>query len=404
MANLIELRTIFLWSFIPIAIFTVIICSWRPIFIAYGFRYVKIVFSEILRDKQRFIDKELQTATNEWRLYQMESLFGQEWCKGNDEPRSNVTWLTALVNDNLIVPSLVLGHSIRTFSCQKNMIALISERVSGTAAKALQRVGWETRVVDELDCNWMDAELGGQANMDLFKKQRIKGTHTRFHAWKFTNYSKIIYTDADYMLMTNIDELFDIEDDFAAVPCGRPGVIDPCFNGGLLVFKPDKKYFDEIMKLWFEITVKDTCPNDQDLLSFYFVDAGKWNKLPYAYNIRRIIYRPLKSFHFACCYPPKPWTAKCRPSREEAKLYKGPILTFDDIALLFWKNIYELLTKYKLEDWWRSTEFFDPTQEFGNISYADCSKSILRRKNSSKGEDWKFVNFPFCKMSFFFTL
>ena len=357
MANLKELRTIFLWSFFPIAIFTVIICSWRPIFIAYGFRYVKIVFSEILRDKQRFIDKELQTATNEWRLYQMESLFGQEWCKGNAEPRSNVTWLTALVNDNLIVPSLVLGHSIRTFSCQKNMIALISERVSGTAAKALQRVGWETRVVDELDCNWMDAELGGQANMDLFKKQRIKGTHTRFHAWKFTNYSKIIYTDADYMLMTNIDELFDIEDDFAAVPCGRPGVIDPCFNGGLLVFKPDKKYFDEIMKLWFEITVKDTCPNDQDLLSFYFIDAGKWNKLPYAYNIRRIIYRPLKSFHFACCYPPKPWTAKCRPSREEAKLYKGPILTFDDIALLFWKNIYELLTKYKLEDWWRLSQY-----------------------------------------------
>ena len=156
------------------------------------------------------------------------------------------------------------------------MIAFISDSVNEGARKALRSVGWETRVVEEMDCNWMDIKVGGQRNRGFFgrpKGQRIKGTHTRFHAWNYTQFSKLIYVDADYMLMTNIDELFDIPDDFAAAPCARPGVLDPCFNAGLLVFRPDSNYYREIMKLWWDTTEKDTCPNDQVLLWHYYADV-----------------------------------------------------------------------------------------------------------------------------------
>ena len=74
--------------------------------------------------------------------------------------------------------------------------------------------------------------------------------------------------------MTNIDELFDIPEDFAAAPCSRPGVLDPCFNAGLLVFKPDSKYYHGIMKLWWKTTEKDTCPDDQQLLNEFYTDIG----------------------------------------------------------------------------------------------------------------------------------
>ncbi|KAJ7362067.1 hypothetical protein OS493_013156 [Desmophyllum pertusum] len=284
-----------------------------------------------------------------------------------------------MVNDDFVVPALVLGHSIRTFSCQKNMIAFISERVSEGTRKALQSVGWNTRLVEEMDCEWFDAKVGGERNSGLFARPlgyRIKGTHTRFHAWNYTEYTKIIYVDADYMLMTNIDQLFDIPDDFAASPCARPGVLDPCFNAGLLVFRPDSNYYQEIMNLWWETTKVDTCPNDQVLLWHYYANPGNWKALPYAFNIRRIIYRPLNSFHFACCRPPKPWSAKCRPSRKEASDFDRPILVVDDMVLIFWKNFYELLKKYNLEDWWRSTEFYRPEQEFSVVSYADCWNQV----------------------------
>ena len=369
-------RKILALTLIPTVITVTFVFVWRPLLLPYFFTYAKVIISESWNYQQRLQENKMELAHKEWRMYQIESRFGQEWCKEKHiKSRSNVTWLTIVVDENFASAALVLGHSIRTFSCQKNMIALISETVHEGTRKALQSVGWETRLVEEMDCNWLDAKLGGDRNSGLFGKPRgyrIKGTHTRFHAWNYTQYSKIIYVDADYMLMTNSDRLFDIPDDFAAVPCARPGIIDPCFNGGLLVFRPDANYYREIMNLWQETTIKDTCPNDQLLLLRYYADAGNWKVLPYAYNIRRIIYRPLSSFHFACCRPPKPWTAKCRPSRKEAHDYDRPVLVPDDMILVFWKNLYGLLVKYSLEDWWRSTKLFRPAQEFGSVSYDEC--------------------------------
>ena len=343
----------------------------------YYFRIAKFTITEAMKDKQRLLDNELQAAQKEWRMYQIESRFGQDWCKENAKSRSDVTWLTIVVNDEFSIPALVLAHSIRTFSCQQNMIALVSDTLSKGAQGALQSVGWETRVVEVMDCDWLDAKLGANSNTGLFGRPRghgIKGTHTRFHAWNYTEFSRIIYLDADYMLMTNIDQLFDIPDDFAAAPCSRPGVVDPCFNAGLMVFRPDTKHYQQILSLWWKMTRQGTCPNDQILLWEYYVDVGNWKTIPYAFNIRRIIYRPLNSFHFACCRPLKPWSAECRPSRKEAGDYDRPVLIIDDMLLVFWKRFYELLGRYNLENWWRSTKLFRPDQEFGSVPFDDCNK------------------------------
>ena len=155
--------------------------------------------------------------------------------------------------------------------------------------------------------------------------------------------------------------------------------LDPCFNAGLMVFRPDPAYYGQIMKLWWETTEKHTGPTDQELLNDFYTDIANWKALPYAYNIRR--FRPMRSFHFACCRPPRPWSADCRPSRKEAADFDGPILLLEDMVILFWKNFYVLLKKYRLEAWWRSTKFFSPTQEFGNLRYADCLNSKQLEKS-----------------------
>lgn len=372
-------RTIFLVAFVPTTIFLGLLLVWRPLLVTYFFRYSRLIISEVSSDHQRLLDREMQLASKEWRLYELERRFGQQWCKENVAPRSDVAWLTVVVNDEFIVPTLVLGHSLRTFSCQRNMIAFISKDVSEGAVRALQSVGWETRLVEEMDCNWLDAKMGGNRNSGFFAKplgKRIRGTHTRFKAWNYTEFSKIIYLDADVMLMTNIDELFDIPNDFAATPCARPTTIDPCFNAGLMVFRPDSNHYEQIMKTWFKTAEEDTCIHDQDLLTIYFVDAGNWKVLPYAYNVRISLYRPMKTFHFACCRPPKPWSAQCRPGRKEAKDFRGPVTSVDQMGLLFWKNFYELLVKYDLTQWWKTTRFYRAGQEFGDTLFEECWSKI----------------------------
>ena len=187
---------------------------------------MKIVAFHIINDKQRSLDNELLLARKEWKFYQLERRFRQRWCQEtNVRSRKNVAWLTVMVSDDFVVSALVLGNSIRTFSCHTNMIALISKDVSENTRKALQSVGWKTRVLEEMDCDWMDAKVGGDRNSGLFGRplgHRIKGTHTRFHAWNYTDFSKMIYVDANYMLISNIDELFEIPEHFAAAPCSRP--------------------------------------------------------------------------------------------------------------------------------------------------------------------------------------
>ncbi|PFX30635.1 Glycogenin-1 [Stylophora pistillata] len=182
--------------------------------------------------------------------------------------KKKVTWLTIVVNDEFAIPALVLGDSIQTFSCQRNMIALISDTLSMGTQRALQKVGWDTRIVEALDCDWLETKLGVTDYGGLFGRAQnhgIKGTHTRFHAWNYTEFSKIIYVDADYMLMTNIDQLFVAPGDFAAAPCSRPGVVDPCFNADLMVFRPDVQHHQDILNLWWNMTRQGTCPNDQVL-------------------------------------------------------------------------------------------------------------------------------------------
>ncbi|KAJ7362063.1 hypothetical protein OS493_013152 [Desmophyllum pertusum] len=241
-----------------------------------------------MNDEQRFEENKLQFCSQG-----LENI----GAKRNVKPRSDVTWLTIVVDEDFAVPALVLGHSIQT--------------VSEGTRKALQSVGWDTRLVEEMDCEWLDAKVGGETQQ-----------------W------------------------------------------DDCWFSDQIA-----NYQQEIMNLWRETTIKDTCPDDQVLLWHYYAAAGKWKALPFSFNIRLIIYRPLNSYHFAGgprYHPPKPWSAKCRPSRMEASDFDRPILVVDDMVLIFWKNFYELLLKYNLEDWWRSTKLFRPDQQFGGVPYAGC--------------------------------
>ncbi|XP_031559401.1 glycogenin-1-like isoform X1 [Actinia tenebrosa] len=326
------------------------------------------VCKTVADDQGRRVANELLLSKMEWDYHELQRHFMEQICQSKRSYGSDrYTWLTALVNDDYVPAAIVLGHSIRTLSCVKNMMVLVTDEVSFFGRDALARVGWDVRVVEKLDCRWMDKHLSNVA-----PSKGIIGTYTRFHAWNYTQFSKIIYADPDYMLLSNIDELFEETADFAATYCSRPGVIDPCFNAGLLVFKPDSKQHQSIMDLWEKISREESCPSDQELLWYYFANTGKWKPLSYAYNVRRIIYRPMKAFHFACCPPPKPWKEKCRPSRGEAMLYDQPITNLKEVSIVFWKCFYEALSVYNIDRWWKSTKYFNPDLEFGNIPYENC--------------------------------
>ncbi|KXJ08497.1 Glycogenin-1 [Exaiptasia diaphana] len=288
-------------------------------------------------------------------------------CEERGGSRRDYLWLTALVNDEYAIPAVVLGYSLQSLSCIKNMLVLVSHDVSQPARETLIKVGWQIMDVTAMDCKWMEKQLGQTPS-----GRGIKGTHTRFHAWKYTQYSKIVYVDPDFMPLSNIDELFEVKADFAAAYCNRPGTVDPCFNAGLIVFKPSLEDHKAIMDIWFSQSKQGTCPDDQRLLYSHYAFHGKWKQLPYAYNVRRIIHYPMKAFHFVCCPPDKPWKSKCRPSRDEARSFNRGIRNIRDMSLVYWKRFYFALKKYSIDEWYRKTKYYNAEMEFGKHLYKDC--------------------------------
>lgn len=174
------------------------------------------------------------------------------------------------------------------------------------------------------------------------------------------------------MLLSSVDELFEIKADFAAAQCNRPGIVDPCFNAGLLVFRPSTADYQAIMDMWWSMSREGKCPNDQRLLYYHYAFVGKWEALSFAYNVRRVIHYPMKAYHFVCCPPGKPWRLKCRPSRDEARSYDEGIRNVKDVSLVYWKKFYAALKKYHIDEWWRSTKYYKAKMEFGKHLYSDC--------------------------------
>eukprot|EP01137_Pigoraptor_chileana_P032002 Opistho-2@20693 len=303
-------------------------------------------------DSDRLREDELVSVDAQWRLHELQEKYNEASCatvSPHTTKNGRRGWLTAMINDNFVIPSVALSYVLKKFSCIHDMIALVTDGVSEDGRDALRAVGYDVRVVEPLDCNWMDVQLGREKS-----NRGIVSTHMRFHAWNFTEYSTLIYVDADWMPVSNVDELFDtaIEHEFSAGYCSRPGIVEPCFNAGMLVFRPNEKTKNEIMDMWFDMSRRGLCPNDQVLLWHYFAGSNRWNPISYAFNVRRMIYHPMRAYHFACCKYPKPWEMASPPTEQDARGFTGPLASVDDILVLWWRHFYNAIDLWQLRGWW----------------------------------------------------
>lgn len=140
---------------------------------------------------------------------------------------------------------------------------------------------------------------------------------TKLNIWNLTQFKKVVYLDADVLLLENIDELFSIESTFAAAPDIFP---PDKFNAGVMVIEPNATIFEEMVSLIGVLPSHDG--GDTGFLNSYF---SSWytgraeSRLSFGYNAQRTLYwftyskqpgywkaiSPLKIIHYSSS--PKPW-------------------------------------------------------------------------------------------------
>ncbi|XP_028716732.1 glycogenin-1 isoform X1 [Peromyscus leucopus] len=196
-------------------------------------------------------------------------------------------FVTLTTNDAYAKGALVLGSSLKQQRTTRRMVVLTTPQVSEPMRKVLETIFDEVVMVDVLDS-------GDSAHLTLMKRPELGITLTKLHCWSLTQYSKCVFMDADTLVLSNIDDLFEREELSAAPDPGWPD----CFNSGVFVYQPSIETYNQLLHLASEQGSFDG--GDQGLLNTYFsgwatTDIRK--HLPFVYNLSSIsIYSYLPAF------------------------------------------------------------------------------------------------------------
>ncbi|XP_042314848.1 glycogenin-1 isoform X2 [Sceloporus undulatus] len=247
------------------------------------------------------------------------------------------SFVTLATNDSYVKGALVLGSSLRNYRTTRRLTVLITPHVSDPMRKVLEKVFDEVKLVDVLDS-------GDVAHLALLKRPELGVTLTKLHCWGLTEYSKCVFMDADTMVLSNIDELFEREELSAAPDPGWPD----CFNSGVFVYRPSIETFNQLLQLATEKGSFDG--GDQGLLNTFFSNwatADISKHLPFIYNLSSIsIYSYLPAFkafgtnakvvHFLGRL--KPWNYTYDSKAKSVKDAQDPTVVHPEFLNMWWDS------------------------------------------------------------------
>lgn len=156
------------------------------------------------------------------------------------------------------------------------------------------------------------------------------GELTKLHIFRFENYDTLLYIDADCLVVKDLTPLLDlgkVYQESEALIAAAPDIFPPDkFNAGVLVVRPSKSVYDNMMEQRSLLTTYDG--GDTGFLNAYFsnwyTDMPPFARLKFGFNAQRFLYQStyerqpdywdlsvapdLHIIHYSSL--PKPWESK----------------------------------------------------------------------------------------------
>ncbi|GAU21889.1 hypothetical protein TSUD_33860, partial [Trifolium subterraneum] len=169
---------------------------------------------------------------------------------GSESIRTDVAYASLLYGDEFLLGVRVLGKSIRDTRSNKDMVALVSDGVSDYANNLLKADGWIVEKISLLE------------NPNQVRPTRFWGVYTKLKIFNMTDYKKVVYLDADTIVVRNIEELF---------KCGKFCANlkhSERLNSGVMVVEPSTALFNDMMSK--VKTLPSYTGGDQGFLNSYY--------------------------------------------------------------------------------------------------------------------------------------
>ncbi|XP_059279312.1 UDP-glucuronate:xylan alpha-glucuronosyltransferase 2-like [Lycium ferocissimum] len=176
--------------------------------------------------------------------------------------RSREAYATILHSSGIYVcGAITLAQSLLRTGTKRDLILLLDEKISEPKRDALIKAGWKLRFIKRI------------RNTRAEKNSYNEYNYSKFRLWQITDYDKIIFIDADIIVLRNIDLLFHFPQLSAT---GNAGSI---FNSGVMVIEPSNCTFNIFMQSTKDIISYNG--GDQGFLNEIFV---WWHRLPRRVN------------------------------------------------------------------------------------------------------------------------
>ncbi|XP_009420264.2 putative UDP-glucuronate:xylan alpha-glucuronosyltransferase 3 [Musa acuminata AAA Group] len=153
--------------------------------------------------------------------------------------------------------AIAAARSIRLAGSARDLVILVDEAVSEQDRNGLEAAGWKVRVIERI--------RNPKAKRDAYNEWN----YSKFRLWQLTDYDKVIFIDADLLVLRNIDFLFAMPE-ISAI--GNNGSL---FNSGVMVIEPSNCTFQLLMDHIDDITSYNG--GDQGYLNEIFT---WWHRTP----------------------------------------------------------------------------------------------------------------------------
>ncbi|KAF3345150.1 hypothetical protein VD0002_g9107 [Verticillium dahliae] len=190
--------------------------------------------------------------------------------QGGDQHQ--LVYATLLLSDSYLPGALVLAHSLRDAGTAHQLAVLVTlDTVSAEVITQLKTVYDHVIPVPRL-------RNERPANLYLMNRADLHSAFTKINLWKQTQFSKIVYIDADVVAYRAPDELFSIPHPFSAAPdIGWPDL----FNSGVMVLTPNMGDYYALVAMAERGISFDGA--DQGLLNMHF--GKNYNRISFTYNV-----------------------------------------------------------------------------------------------------------------------
>lgn len=193
------------------------------------------------------------------------------------------SYVTLLSTDSFLPGVLTLWQSLKDVNALFPLFVVINENVSAAARFELQLRGIEFQEFKKVSYS----EETTKFLLDAGWREELLNVSDKLHIFSLTQFDKIVYLDADILVLKNIDYLFKYPNGSAASDGAE--VTDTPYqqnlNAGVLVIEPSQETYNELLK-----RMVNYCGNEQDMLREYWSEwkEDKARHLPVTANVLSI--------------------------------------------------------------------------------------------------------------------